>query len=105
MADLPEWALRHTLTAEPYLGRSIGGDPLYGPPVQVRCLIDRNLKEINPDEIRVEPSGARIYTQLDAPINSETRLTVEGRRVEIVTLFRRDGGGLPTPDHLEIIVH
>lgn len=104
MAGLPESLLGHEIVVEPYLGAS-GTGPRFGPPTAVRCYIDPGARRTQRGaETRTATGPATIYCQLDAPITPESRVTVDGRRVEVLAVNRYDGGGLPTPNHLQVEV-
>lgn len=103
MGSLPGWLLTHRMVVEPFLGAS-GTGPAYGRPVEVRCFVEPGRATARGGETRTAIETATIYAPLDTVITPEARVTVEGRRVEVVSVTRRDGGGLPTPDHVEIVV-
>jgi hypothetical protein len=100
---LPTYLLTHTMLVEPYLGAS-GTGPAYGRPVEVRCFVEPVRSTARGGETRTSVGGSTVYAPLDTPITPEARVTIEGKRVEVVSVVRHDGGGLPTPDHLEITV-
>ena len=103
MPGLPTTLLTHRMTVELYLGASATG-PIYGPPVVVPCFVEPGRQSQRAPGERTPTGTATIYTQLGEQITPESRVTVEGRQVEVVEVIRHDGGGLPTPDHLEIRV-
>lgn len=103
MSRIPRWLLRHTVTVEAYQGDSAYG-PVYGPPAAVRCFVEDGAKLIRNDQGHEVVSTARLYARLDtttAPAQSRVTLP-SGRTATVITAHRRDGGGLPTPDHLEV---
>jgi hypothetical protein len=101
VSAIPSFLLRHTMTVEPYLGQS-GAAPLYGPAVTVPCFCDDRRRQVRDQFGEQVISEATVYCLLatDAPVGS--RITVNGRTGYVITASRRDGGGLPTPDHLEL---
>lgn len=103
MGSLPGWLLTHTMVIEPFLGSS-GTGPAYGRPVTVRCFVEPVWETRRAGEQRVSVGTSRVFAPLNTVITPESRVTVEGKRVEVVSVTRRDGGGLPTPDHVEITV-
>ncbi|MFJ2292097.1 hypothetical protein ACIOG7_10350 [Streptomyces sp. NPDC087894] len=102
MAAIPRRFLRHRILVEPYLGRSSTED-LYGPAVEVRCLLDektRNVRTPAGDTV-VSSSTAYAYPGTKAPPKSRVTLA-DGRKTKVIQDAPRDGGGLGTPDHVEI---
>lgn len=100
---IPGFLLRHAATIEPYLGAGAHG-PLYGPAVEVRCFADdkrRRVRAANGDEVISETT---VYCLLGTNAPTGSRVTVNGRASIVINALRRDGGGLPTPDHLEVIL-
>jgi hypothetical protein len=100
---LPAFLLTHRMVVEPYLGAS-GNGPTYGRPVEVACFVEPARSTARGGETRTAIGSATVYAPLDTVISPESRVTLEGRRVEVVSVVRHDGGGLPTPDHVEIVV-
>lgn len=109
MGVIPAFLLRHTITIEPYLGQGATG-PLYGPPVTV--------KSFNEDRRRlIRSAGATGSTGSNVVVSSTTsfclpgtvaptlsRVTVNGRFTTVLQFLDHDGGGLPTPDHVELLL-
>ncbi|MDN5858085.1 MAG: hypothetical protein L0H84_05625 [Pseudonocardia sp.] len=100
---LPDYLLTHTVTVEPYLGAS-GHGPRYGPAVVLPAFVDQVRRTVRDSAGRVVTSDTTVYVQLDVPVavTPEARVTVDGHVVEVAGVKRRDGAGLPTPDHIEI---
>lgn len=100
---LPGMWLRHEVTVEPYEGDSANG-PLYGDPVAVRCWLEARTRMVRAGNGREVTSGATFYCRLDAvQAPPESRVTLpDGRQTTVIDQARHDGGGLPTPDHLEV---
>ncbi|MBG0830515.1 hypothetical protein HS041_22395 [Planomonospora sp. ID67723] len=102
MADLPAYLLRHTVTVEPLTGEGPYG-PEYGPAAEVRCFIDDKRRLVR------DKTGAQVVSETTVfmplattcPVGSRVTLPT-GRESTVLTSLRRDGGGLPTPDHLEV---
>ncbi|MFI1942058.1 hypothetical protein ACH44C_33610 [Streptomyces purpureus] len=102
MSGLPGFLLRHTITIEPYLGDSAYG-PAYGPAVTVRCFLDEKTRTVRDRTGQEVTSASTAYAPLDTDCPAESRVTLPtGRQTAVIAALRRDGGGLPTPDHLEI---
>lgn len=105
MPGLPAALLTHTMLVEPYRGAS-GTGPVYGPAVTVPCFVEPARMSTRAPEERTATGKTTVYAQLDAHrhVTPEARVTLNGRLVEVVSVTRRDGGGLATPDHLEVTV-
>lgn len=103
MSRIPGFLLRHQVTIEPYDGSSAYG-PLYGAPVTVRCFLDEQTRLVRAADGHDVTSNATLYCRLDAvTAPPESRVTLpDGTQRTVVAALRRDGGGLPTPDHLEL---
>lgn len=100
---IPGFLLRHEVTVEPYEGASAVG-PLYGAPVVVPCFLEEKTRLVRAPDGREVTSSSTVYCRLDtvtAP--PESRVTLPGgRQTTVIDQARHDGGGLPTPDHLEV---
>jgi hypothetical protein len=99
---LPGIWLRHEVTVEPYLGVGPSG-PQYGPTVVVRAFVEERTRLVRSPEGDEVISSATVYARLgpSCPAKSRVRLP-SGRRTTVIAELRHDGGGLPTPDHLEV---
>ncbi|TYB50238.1 hypothetical protein FXF51_56780 [Nonomuraea sp. PA05] len=101
MGSLPPFLLRHTVIVEPFEGNGPIG-PEYGEQTVVRCFVEEKRRLVR-DAAGVEVvSETTIYAPLDTVCPAESRVTVNGRATVVIVSARRDGGGLPTPDHLEV---
>lgn len=92
----------HTVVVEPYLGDTAYGGK-YGPAITVACFIDDKRRRVRNDAGEEVVSESTFYTDdmaLQVPIRS--KVTVNGRTATVITVARRDGGGMPTPDHQEV---
>lgn len=102
MGALPGRFLRHAITVEPYQGDG-GTGPLYGPPVSVRCFLDAKTRMVRSVAGREVTSTSTAYCPLATACPAESRVTLpDGRTALVIAALRRDGAGLPTPDHLEV---
>lgn len=101
MSEIPGWLLRHTVTLEPYLGQSAAG-PKYGPAVTVACFVDDTRRLVRNELGDQVISETTLYCVLDTDAPTKSKVTVNGRQAWVIIAKRRDGGGLPTPDHLEV---
>jgi hypothetical protein len=110
MGSIPPELFVHTITIEPYIGQSGEGADLYGPGVEVACFVDAKRRRVRSpatnnatgDEVLSE---ATAYAPLDtnAPPNSRVTLP-DGGITRVIAALRRDGGSLPVPSHLEIVI-
>lgn len=103
MAAIPAFLLRHTAVIEPYEGSGGLGD-VYGDPVTVRGFADDKRRLVRDATGEQVVSETTFYCRLDTVAPPGSRVTVNGRTVHVIQALRRDGGGLPTPDHLEVVL-
>lgn len=103
MSTLPKFLLRNTVTVEPYAGNSANG-PLHGAPVTVACYLEEGNKLTRDSKGHEVTSTAQFFCRLDAvDAPPQSRVTLPDSRVTtVIQALRRDGAGLPTPDHLEV---
>jgi hypothetical protein len=109
MGTIPGFLLRHTITIEPYLGHNATG-PMYGPAVTVRCFNEDKRRFIRSGR----PAGSTGSNEVVASTTSyclpgtvapaQSRVTVNGRVTKVLQFLDHDGGGLPTPDHVELLL-
>lgn len=102
MAQLPQFLLRHVVTIEPKTGDGPFG-PVLGPATTVRVFLDQGRRMVRrADGVQVV-SEASIYAPLATVCPPGSRVTLpDGRTADVIVAKRRDGGGLATPDHLEV---
>ena len=101
---LPDFLLTHDATFHPYTGSGGHGDT-YGDPVTAASFIEHKRQLVKNDDGSEATSETTVYTQLDAFDSMPQRSLVDlpgGVESKVVQAFRRDGGGLPVPDHWEI---
>lgn len=101
MADIPPWLLRHTVVVEPYEQEGPFG-PEYGDAVTVRSFVDDRTQKILDNTGEEIVARTVIYMPLATVCPPGSRVTVNGRQAQVLAALRRDGGGLPVPDHLEV---
>lgn len=101
MGSLPAWLLRHEVLVEPFEGTGPFG-PQYGDQVTERAFVDEKRRLVRDAQGAEVVSETTVYMRLDAVCPAESRVTVNDRTTYVITASRRDGGGLPTPDHLEV---
>lgn len=99
---IPAWLLRHTVTVEAYEGESAYG-PVYAAPITVPCFLDRKTRTVAGKDGQERVSSGTFYARPDTVCPPESRVTLpDGTTATVVNALPRDGGGLPTPDHLEV---
>lgn len=100
---LPRHWLRHTITVEPYLGEG-GTGPLYGPPVTVRCHLERMRESARRGDDRAPRESTRCIAGIEhAPLLTlDARITDAGRRVQVLSRTEHTAPGLPVPEHVEL---
>ncbi|TMR97537.1 hypothetical protein [Nonomuraea basaltis] len=102
MTTLPAWLLRHQVVIEPYLGDGAYG-PVYGPPVTYPCLADDERRMVRDAEGNEVVSELTLTLLPGAVIPAGSRAKRNGRTTTVIGSYMRDGGGLPTPDHVEVV--
>lgn len=95
--DVPDWMLPHQCVVEPYADWNVYGDPR-----TIACFIDEKLAAAG-------PAGTERVAQITIICNKAenvpagSRITLlDARKGYAAAVVRHDGGGLPTPDHLEV---
>lgn len=102
LTRLPDFMLGHQVVVEPYLGSTSVG-PRYGAPVTVKAFVDEKIRQVRDKTGREVVSSSTFYARpgLDCP--AESRVTLpSGRKTTVIAVLDRDGGGMPTPDHVEV---
>jgi len=102
MGGIPQFLLRHTVVIRPLLGEGPFG-PAHGDPVEVRCMVDERRRLVRGPTGSEVVSEATVYAPRGTvcPVGSLVTLP-SGREASALAVSTRDGGGWPTPDHLEI---
>lgn len=96
--------LRHEVTIEPKTGEGPVG-PVYGPAATVKVFADDKRRLVRDATGNQVLSETTLYALLDASAPVGSRVTLPGgRQATVIQALRRDGGGLPTPDHLEVVL-
>lgn len=102
MPAIPGWLLRHQATIEPYQGEGANG-PSFGPAATVPAFVDEQTRMVRASDATQTVSSATVYCRLDVVVPEQSRVTLpSGRQTTVLVALRRDGGGLATPDHLEL---
>jgi hypothetical protein len=93
----------HTATIRPYVGEGAKGAQ-YGPAVTERCRLNearRFAPTAGASEVLAETV---IYLRAAAVCPARSKVTVGGREWTVVRSVPRNGGTLPTPAHLEVVL-
>ncbi|MDT9688194.1 hypothetical protein Q5762_07460 [Streptomyces sp. P9(2023)] len=99
---LPGLLFGREVTVEPYLGSSSIG-PRYGPAVAVACFLDQQSRTVRDKTGREVTSSSTFYARPGLVCPAESRVTLpDGRKTTVIARLDRDGGGMPTPDHVEV---
>ncbi|WP_066360264.1 hypothetical protein [Herbidospora mongoliensis] len=106
MAGIPPILLAgmgQDVTIEPFLGAS-GRGPTYGPAVVVRGLVERKRKRTR----GTDGTDTSIETILRMPLDTvcpvDSRITIAGETATVAAAVPFDGGSLPVPSHLEVVL-
>lgn len=101
MTAIPDFMFRHTAVIEPLTGEGAYG-PVFGPPVTEPCLAE-DKRQLVRDATGLEiVSDTTLYFKPGVVCPPGSRVTVHGRTTTAITSLIGDGGGLPTPDHVEV---
>ena len=99
---IPSSLLTHTVWVEPFLGNSATG-PRYGPASEVRCFVEEKTRLVRDPGGEEVTSSSTFYARPTAVCPAKSRVTLpSGRKTTVIEALRQEGGGLPTPDHLEV---
>lgn len=101
MGRVPAWLLRHEVTVESYEGEG-GAGPIYGPPRTIRCFITVGRREVLNGEGRIQLSERGFICGPDEGVKPGDRATIRGDASIVIAVGTYDGGGLPTPDNLDV---
>lgn len=102
----PFWV--HSITVQPLEGHGPYGD-VYGELTPVPCLVEDITRQVRTavgnTAGSVTLSRTTAYAPLGTvvPVGSLVQLP-NGRTSKVIATQDHDGGGLPTPDHLEILI-
>ncbi|WP_129307996.1 hypothetical protein [Streptomyces sp. L2] len=99
---IPRVLMRHEITVEAYSGESSTG-PLYEAPTVVRCFVDEQTRAVRSPGGEQVTSSSTAYADPGTSAPALSRVTLpSGRTTTVIAALDRNGGGLPTPDHVEI---
>lgn len=94
----------HTVSVRPYLGETSTG-PKYGDPVDLPCMAQGKRRLVRNSDGDQVLSTLTLFTTPEradvAPAGSE--VTWRGDTTTVIAGGLVDGGGLPTPDHGEVV--
>lgn len=103
MAGIPAFLLVHQVLVEAYAGTTGNGVKQYAPGQTVRCFVDQKRRLVRDQRGEQVVSETTVYAPLATVAPPQSRVTLPGgRQTTVITESRRDGGGLPTPDHVEL---
>ncbi|MFE0132393.1 hypothetical protein ACFWY6_12595 [Streptomyces sp. NPDC059037] len=99
---IPGFLLGHEVIVEAWQGEGPYG-PSYADPVTVECFLDEKTRMVRNPAGEEVTSSSTIYARPDAVCPASSRVTLpSGRITTAIGSYQRDGGRLPTPDHLEV---
>ncbi|MGH3745808.1 MAG: hypothetical protein ACRDT8_00230 [Micromonosporaceae bacterium] len=102
MGAVPGFLLVHSVTIEPMVGEGAYGST-FGPAFTEKAFVDESRRLVRDAEGSEVVSEATVTLPLDTVCPEGSHVTLpSGRTADVITARRRDGGGLPTPDHLEV---
>ncbi len=94
----------HEVTIQPKTGKTAAG-PTYGPPVTVACRINSGRRLARSPQQAEVSDQTTVYLPRDADCPIGSRITLpDGRPTTVIEIHPRDGGRLPTPAYLEVVV-
>jgi hypothetical protein len=104
MGAIPRWLLRDTAIIEAWQGEGPDG-PSFGPPVTVACYVENKARAARGTDGTQVMSAATLFARLgpDAPALSRVTLS-DGRVTTVIQPWPATTNGLPTPDHLELLL-
>ncbi|MET9954212.1 hypothetical protein ABZ135_22050 [Streptomyces sp. NPDC006339] len=102
LTPLPAFMLGHEVVVEPYAGASAYG-PSYGTATTVRCFLDQQTRVVRDPTGQEVTSSSTFYARPGLVCPAESRVTLpDGRVTRVIARLERSGGGMPTPDHVEV---
>lgn len=102
MGAIPAVLLRHQVTIEPLTGEGPFG-PVHGAATTVRAFVDQRRRLVRAATGSEVVSETTVYLPPGTTCPAGSRVTLpSGHTSTVITASVRDGGGLPTPDHLEV---
>lgn len=98
---LPAFLLVHEVTVEPYEGNSANG-PKYGTAFTVPCFLEDKTRLVRNPAGQEVTSMSTFYARRGPTIPAKSRVTLPTRQTTVIAVMDHHGGGMPTPDHLEV---
>lgn len=94
----------HEVSVRAYTGVGASG-PVYADEVTVRCRVNAGRRLARTSGQAEVSDQTTVYLPRDTVCPVGSRLTLpDGRTLTVVQAHPRDGGSLPTPAHLEVVV-
>lgn len=105
---LSDWWV-HTVDVERFAGAGSEGDTWGDVDAGLPCFISdkrRLVRSSTGEQVVSETTVLFPKTTADVPVDSRITLPAlfGGRTSTVLSVSRHDGGGLPTPDHLEVAI-
>lgn len=104
-ATIPTWVWVHTVAVEPLLGTGGHGE-VYGEAVTYDCLVDNTARLVRQPDGREVVAATQVFLPAGTsapPVGSRATLPAPwSRTTAVISVADRDGGGLPTPDHVHL---
>lgn len=99
---IPSFLLQHSMIVEAWQGEGPYG-PSYAAPSAVRCFLDEQTRMVRSPGGEEVTSSSTAYALPNAVCPPRSRVTLpSGRITTVIASYARDGGNLPTPDHVEV---
>lgn len=98
---IPGWLLPHTVLIEPLIGAT-GTGAAYGPGFTAAAMVQDKRRTVTSAAGEELVSDTAVFLPAGTDCPSGSRVTAAGRTAIAVVVTSADGGGLPTPDHVEI---
>jgi hypothetical protein len=100
---IPPFLLQHEVEIEPYLGNGATG-PVYGPAAPVKCFREDRRRLVRAENGSQVISESTVYCQPGTVAPPESRVNLGDRLATVLTVANRDGGNLPVPSHVEVVL-
>ena len=110
MGTVPDFLLTMDATVQTYEGVDGANIALYGASTSFKCFAERRNRLVRSSSTGQEVmSSTTVYAKPtagggEAGFSAGSLVTVMGKTRAVIECAPRVGGGLPTPDHLEIIL-
>lgn len=107
--QMPEF-VQHEITVEPHAGTAGDGSEIYGAAFVLAGFLDAKRRTIRTQMTTTNTgdevvSEATFYTDRGPVVPNESRVTLpDGSTSRVLAALDRDGGTLPVPSHLEIVI-